>query len=317
VSVQGKVLNIAHRGGADLWPENTMAAFAGSLGLKCDGMELDVHLSRDGELVVFHDEALKPELVRGPDGKFLEKTGPLLKDLTVRELHAYDVGALKVGSSYAARHPRQARLEGERIPLLRDVIRLTKAKSRTARLWIELKTSLLEPHKSSSPEALADAAARLVKEEDFVERTTFVAFDWNCLVLAKKKAPGVETRMTTLPQSWFGAGAPPESDHPPPPHVLEIFRALHARGAPWEAGFHGRDHGSLQGAVKAAGGDAWFPNHVDINVETAARTKALGLKLSCWTVNDAAEMRRVVGFGCDAVCTDAPDVLATVLAGLH
>ncbi len=315
MSAPSKVLNIAHRGGADLWPENTMAAFRGALDLGCDGMELDVHLSRDGELVVFHDEALKPELVRGPDGRFLEQTGPLLKDLTVKELHAYDVGALKPGSSYARHHPKQARLDGERIPLLRDVIRLAKAKSPHARLWIELKTSLLEPHKSSTPEALADAAARLVREEDFVARTTFVAFDWNCLVLAKKKAPGVETRMTTLPQSWFGDVPPPASDHPPPAPVLEIFRALNAKGAPWEAGFHGREHGSLQGAVKAAGGDAWFPNHVDVTADTAARTKALGLKLACWTVNDPAEMRRVMDLGCDAVCTDAPDVLARLLGG--
>ena len=42
----------AHRGGAALWPENTLAAFAGALSLGIDLLELDVHLSADDEVVV-------------------------------------------------------------------------------------------------------------------------------------------------------------------------------------------------------------------------------------------------------------------------
>lgn len=50
-----KVANIAHRGGAGLWPENTMAAFEGAIALGCEGIELDCHLTRGSELVVVHD----------------------------------------------------------------------------------------------------------------------------------------------------------------------------------------------------------------------------------------------------------------------
>src|SRR3954466_12207013 len=45
----------AHRGGSALAPENTMAAFANGVALGADGLELDVHLSRDGVGVVLHD----------------------------------------------------------------------------------------------------------------------------------------------------------------------------------------------------------------------------------------------------------------------
>ena len=55
-------LNIAHRGGAGLRPENTLAAFAHALDLGVDGFELDVHVAKDGTVVVFHDDALKPEI---------------------------------------------------------------------------------------------------------------------------------------------------------------------------------------------------------------------------------------------------------------
>src|SRR5690349_23790224 len=48
-------LVFAHRGGSALAPENTMAAFANGLAHGADGIELDVHLSRDGAVVVHHD----------------------------------------------------------------------------------------------------------------------------------------------------------------------------------------------------------------------------------------------------------------------
>ncbi|HCX66954.1 MAG TPA: hypothetical protein DHK64_05290, partial [Rhodobiaceae bacterium] len=47
-----KPLHVAHRGGAGLWPENTMVAFERAIAAGADGIELDVHLSRDGLLVV-------------------------------------------------------------------------------------------------------------------------------------------------------------------------------------------------------------------------------------------------------------------------
>ena len=80
--MSGKPLNIAHRGGAGLRPENTLAAFAHALDLGVDGFELDVHVAKDGTVVVFHDDALKPEIVRDANGHWIEAPGPLIKDLT-------------------------------------------------------------------------------------------------------------------------------------------------------------------------------------------------------------------------------------------
>jgi glycerophosphoryl diester phosphodiesterase len=54
-SIPGRPLVFAHRGGSALAPENTMAAFANGLGLGADGIELDVHLSSDGAVMVIHD----------------------------------------------------------------------------------------------------------------------------------------------------------------------------------------------------------------------------------------------------------------------
>lgn len=60
-------LVFAHRGGSALAPENTMAAFANGLAIGADGLELDVHLARDGVVVVHHDRLLdRTTTLRGP-----------------------------------------------------------------------------------------------------------------------------------------------------------------------------------------------------------------------------------------------------------
>ena len=76
---------IAHRGGAGLKPENTLAAFRDAVARGCDGAELDVQLSRDGEVVVFHDNRLKPEICRDASGRWLARPTPRIKDLTLTE----------------------------------------------------------------------------------------------------------------------------------------------------------------------------------------------------------------------------------------
>jgi len=50
---------LGHRGGRDLWPENSLAGFRNAIALGVDAVELDVHVSRDGEVMVIHDNTLE------------------------------------------------------------------------------------------------------------------------------------------------------------------------------------------------------------------------------------------------------------------
>ncbi len=79
--------NIAHRGYSKAYPENTMLAFQKAIEAGCDAIELDVHQSKDGHLVIFHDE----ELTRttGIDGS--------IRDYTVQELQNMDASILFKG----------------------------------------------------------------------------------------------------------------------------------------------------------------------------------------------------------------------------
>ncbi|HEX4532875.1 MAG TPA: glycerophosphodiester phosphodiesterase family protein [Rhizomicrobium sp.] len=305
--------NIAHRGGAGLKPENTLAAFADAVARGCDGAELDVQLSRDGEVIVYHDYRLKPEITRDANGVWLTKPTPRIKDLTLAELRAFDIGRADPQSDYARKHPDIVPSDGERIPTLAEVINVTNKATKPFHLFVELKTSFADRAQSADPKALAEATLAVLHKANYLDRAILVGFDWPGLLRAKEIDPRVQCWFTTLEQSWFGEGTPPPEDEPPPPPMLEALRFWAKQGiSPWAGGYDAVNYGgSILKAIKAAGGDGWFPYFRDSTPQAVADARALGLKVGAWTVDDAADMRRLAGL--DAVCTDRPDLFAQVI----
>ena len=94
-------LVLAHRGASLVRPENTLAAFRAAIEQGADGFELDVQLSRDGQLVVFHDISL--ERIAGRRERIC--------DLSAKELRELDVGS-HFGPPF----------RGARMPLLEEVL---------------------------------------------------------------------------------------------------------------------------------------------------------------------------------------------------
>src|SRR5262245_3399321 len=103
----GRPLVFAHRGGALLAPENTMAAFARAHALGVDGFELDVRLSRDGEVMVIHDASV--DRTTNGSGR-------------VSAMAAAELSALDAGCRFKDSGSRVGEREETRIPLLRDVL---------------------------------------------------------------------------------------------------------------------------------------------------------------------------------------------------
>jgi glycerophosphoryl diester phosphodiesterase len=170
-----KPLIIAHRGGAGPWPENTLLVFSAAARTGYDGAELDVQLTRDEKLAVFHDFRLKRRLAGG---------GRMSRPLC--ELDYCRLLAVKLGN--------------ERIPLLRDVIESVRSASKNFRLFIEIKTSFADRTLSAAPEAVAEAVVGELRGLDFFENAVLVGFDWPALMHAKKMAP-------ELP-CWFSTQGP-------------------------------------------------------------------------------------------------------------
>lgn len=104
-----KPAHVSHRGGSALWPENTLVAFEGAVrDFRTDVLELDVHLSKDGQVVVSHD----PTLERCTDGR------GAIAELTWAELAKLDAGArfTRDGATF----PYAGR--GVRLPRFEDVL---------------------------------------------------------------------------------------------------------------------------------------------------------------------------------------------------
>lgn len=309
-------LLIAHRGGAALAPENTLVAFANAVALGADGAELDVHLTRDGKLIVAHDFRLDFALTRDARGAWLDAPGPRLRDLTFAELALFDVGRPKPGSDYARSHPLLVPCDGERVPPLFDVIDLVRRAPKPFSLFIEVKSSLADPTLSASPRELAESTVAVLCRNDYLAQSVLIGFDWRALVHAKKLAPTLSCWFSTRPQSWFEDDPPPTDDPPPAPARMMLRQWAASGASPWAAGYDAIHHGgSIIQAIKAAGADGWFPYWRDATAENVSAAHALGLKVGAWTVDDPHDMRALTSLGIDAICTDRPDLMKQLEAG--
>lgn len=154
-----KPMIIGHRGAAGVAPENTLASFQLALAQGADGVELDVHLSRDGRLMVCHD----PTLDRTTNG-----SGWICR-MKASEIRQYDAG---VGFD--------ERFRGETVPTLDEVFDLMPP---GILINIEIK--------SSYNGLMEEALGAFLRERERMEDVVVSSFDHKCLQRLKRSLPGV------------------------------------------------------------------------------------------------------------------------------
>jgi glycerophosphoryl diester phosphodiesterase len=168
-------LVFAHRGGARLAPENTLAAFANGLALGSDGIECDVHLSRDGVPVVIHDRTLE---------RTTDAAG-LVSARTAAELAQVDAGHRFLAADGS--HPFRNR--GIGVPTLEAVIRSCAH----VRVIVEMKQG--DP-------ALARAVLEVVRRTQAVERVCVGSFYRRGLDLIRTEEPAIATSASEHEARW-------------------------------------------------------------------------------------------------------------------
>ena len=286
-----------HRGARGLMPENTLPAFAAALSIGVSTLELDVGITADGQVVVSHDSALNPNLVRNADGAWVAPD-QLIKDLPLAALQAYDVGRIKPDSRAASRFSEQKVVDGTEIPTLAQVFDLvTRSGNDSVRLNIETKINPDRAENTVSPEIFVEKLLAVIDAQQFQSRVTIQSFDWRTLQLVQASAPDIGTVYLTAQQDW-----------------LDNVKPVDGKPSPWSAGFNLAQYdGNVPAMVKAAGGAVWSPFSGDVTKERIEQAQALGLKVIPWTVNETDAMAALIDAGVDGLITDYPDRLRALM----
>ena len=256
----------AHRGGAALKPENTIAAFDHGLGLGADGLEFDVHLSRDGVVVVHHDNTVD----RTTNGRG-----------AVRHLTAAELAHLDAGYWFQPEGDRDEGLGGPNgnypcrgavggVPALRDVLR----RYPDVPVIIELKVNDSE---------LARRTIDELRATHSVERAALGSFYYRVLRAARDYEPTIRTGAAREETRW----------------------ALYRSWVQWPLGrpaYH-----EFQVPERSGRTTIVTPRFI----EHATRS---GLPVKVWTINEAADMERLLRWGASALISDRPDIAVAVRA---
>ena len=248
-----------HRGASGEAPENTLVAFERALADGADVLETDVHVTRDGEVVVAHDA----DVARTTDG------AGRIAELRFRELAALDAGH-RFSPDGGKTHPYRGK--GVRIPALREVFRRLPA----TRFNVEVKVN--DPR-------LVEAVVRLVAEHGR-ERLTLLAAekdDTMAAVRAELARRGVAAALGASIGDVLGFVRAAIGDGKPPPEPMALQIPPQFAGRPL----------ATRTLVE-------FAHRHDVQVHV-------------WTINDEAEMRRLLGEGVDGVMSDFPGRLRAVV----
>ena len=152
---------IGHRGASFDAPENTLSSFRLGYEQKADGVELDIHLTKDGKIVVMHD--YDTGRVGGSTNKIV--------DSTLAELRSYEIG----------RWSKWTNAFHEKIPLLSEVLPIIPPGKK---LFIEIKTG---------PEIVPELVEVIKNSNSKPEQLVIITFNFESAIVAKKMLPQLKT----------------------------------------------------------------------------------------------------------------------------
>ena len=268
-----------HRGARGLVPENTIPAFRRALELGVTTLEMDVVISKDGQVVVSHEPWMSHEICSLPSGAPIaeeEARSHNLYRMTYAEIEQYDCGQ--------RRHPDFPRQETQPAvkPLLRDVIAMAEsyvAEHERSLVYynIEIKSRpAWDEEFHPPPKAFARRVLEVVREADATSRTTLQSFDLRALRAPREvraEQGGNDAVQLSLLVGREAAG-----------RLAEQLDRLGFTPAVYSPAYPAVDQALLQAAHDR------------------------GLRVVPWTVNERTDMRRLIRLGVDGLITDVPDV---------
>jgi glycerophosphoryl diester phosphodiesterase len=296
-----------HRGARGLRPENTLPAFETALDLGVTTLELDLHFSADDQVVIWHDPVIDPAKCRinpaaslplpDPDDPNTALADLALRSLTAQQLAAYLCDRNPDPSRFPDQTTQPTALAGQDFGIVTlarlfdfvDAYAGDPAKSEAQRTnAAQVRFNIETKRKFDQPQAIGDgfdgttpgpfelAILELVQARGLADRVVVQSFDHRSL--------------------WAVHSVAPEM-------TLAVLISRAARGnelAEWAQ----------------AGASIFSPNATRLTAATVIQAHEAGLTVIPWTVNDPADMRRLIDMGVDGLISDRPDLLVDLLVDL-
>ena len=261
-----------HRGFTSQYPENSLPGFMAAIDTGIMTLEMDVVMSKDGNVVVSHDLVMLKSLCLAPTGKPLKDDSKKLFNLRYANIVEYDCG-----SKGNVKFPKQKKMKVHK-PLLSEVINATdehtaKNNLPEMRFNIEIKSAaagdgVLHP----KPSVYAEAVLDIIKLYDAEERCTIQSFDLRLLQYLERTE--CEVPLALLVDNDLG-----------------VEKNVDLLG--FDPDVYSCDYKLLtEDEMQVAG--------------------SLGLDVVPWTVNDKADMERLIDWGVDGLISDYPELLMKV-----
>lgn len=270
-------LNEAHRGASGLMPENTIPAMIKAIEEGANVVELDVHISKDNQVVVTHDSHINRSITLLPNGEEIPE-GDADKYLIYQNNYS-DIRTYDVGTKFHLRFPEQKSVKAY-IPLLGELIdsveHFTAKNKYPAVIYnIEIKaTPGQDGYYQPAPPELVDLVMGVVTQKKLSNHRYYLqSFDIRILQQIKQKYPYVIIGFLT-----------------------------------------GNQENSLEMNLDQLGftPQIYSPNLGLATVELVEKSQKAGMKFVPWTVNLKADMERLIDMGVDGIITDYPNRLREI-----
>lgn len=265
-----------HRGARGLMPENTVPAMLKALEIGVTTLELDVVITADRQVLVSHESWMNADICLDSNGR--EMSNSRGKQLNIYQLRYNDITNFDCGSKKLSRFPDQEKRPVHK-PLLDDLIEVCERYTRERRLPpvrynIEIKSSPAGDRKDHPlPDEFADLVLRVIQQRNITDRATIQSFD------------------------------------------IRPLQYLNQLNAPVKLAYLTENEDDIAFITKKLGfiPDVFSPAYKLVDKELITASRQLQMLVIPWTVNETADMEKLIKMGVDGLITDYPDRAQEVL----
>lgn len=264
---------VGHRGTRGMMPENTIPAMIRAIEDGANTLEFDVHITKDGQVVVYHDASFDPAYTTKPDGSEIkqDERGKYI----FYQMNYSEIRPFRIGEKAYTKFPQQQRIRTY-APLLSEMIDSVEAyvkKHRKEPVYylLEIKSSEKTDGKEQpAPEEYVQKLMEVKQLKKLKHRLLIQSFDMRPLQVLHKSHPKVILGFLTGDKN------------------VSFYQQLEGLG--FLPAFYN-------------------PHYSLVTKELLDYCHSKGMKVVPWTVADVEDMKRLKGMGVDGIITDYPDRL--------